>query len=106
MPARALPASLKATPDRKRTLSKSSVVIIAVELVRLRVVGHEQIDPPIIVEIQERNAERFAGWIVQAGLARDILESAIAQVVKERSALAFVEFRRAIRFVLPIEGQV
>src|ERR1700722_2414657 len=45
-------------------VGESAVVVVAIELVRLRVVGYQQIKPAIIVVIQQRNAERLAAWIV------------------------------------------
>ena len=36
-------------------------MVIAIELIRLRVVGYQQIKPAIIVIIKQRNAKRLAG---------------------------------------------
>ena len=62
-------------------LGKRSIVVVAVKLVGLRIVGHEQVEPAVIVKVEQGDAERFAGGIVEAGFAGDIFESAIAQIV-------------------------
>ena len=52
IPPRALPSSLNATPARTATSSKRPSLQVAIQLVRLRVVGDQQIGPavPVIVE--------------------------------------------------------
>src|SRR5205823_14491080 len=75
----------------------------SIQLVRLRVVRDEQIDPPVVVEVEHRNAESLRGRILQPGAARDVFEGAVAAVAIQDGALPVVGFRRAVRLRLPVE---
>src|SRR6185369_12348929 len=71
-------------------VSKRPVVVVAIKLVWLSVVGDEEIHPAVVVVIEQSDAERLARRIVDAGLGGDVFERAVAAIVKQRGALAFV----------------
>src|SRR5579883_2192035 len=87
-------------------ISKRSVVVIVVKLVRLRVVGDEEVQPAVVVIIEQSHPQRFAGGIVETSFFRYIFKPAVAEIMKERCALAFVQFGRAVGFVLAIESAI
>ena len=64
----------------QRYVGESSIAFIAVELIRLSVVGDEQVHPAIAVEVQQRHAERFRSRIMQPGSFRYVLKRTIASV--------------------------
>src|SRR3984885_8203117 len=64
-------------------IGESAVVIIVVELVRLGIVWDEEIEPSVVVVVEQRDAERFAGRIIETCLLRYVLESPIAFVVEQ-----------------------
>ena len=88
---------------RKSLLFKCAVVVVVIQLVRLRVISHKQIEPAVVFIVDESNAERFAGWVEEAGSFGDVLETTVAQVVIEPRALSLVDFRGAIGFMCSIE---
>jgi hypothetical protein len=71
-------------------------VVVAIELVRLCVIRDEQIEPTVVVVVNERHAERFAGGVIETGTLGYVFECAVAQIVEEPRALALVSFRRAV----------
>ena len=85
---------------------KRSVVVVAIELVWLRVVCDEEIEPAVAVVIEQCDAERLVGGIVKTGERGDVFERAVAAIVIERRTLAFVSLRSAVRFVFVVERAV
>ena len=65
-----MPASLKATPAVTASSVNVPLPLLLVELVWLGVVGDEEIQPAVVVVIEQRDAERFAGGIVKPGALR------------------------------------
>src|SRR5262249_41618322 len=85
---------------------ESSVAVVVVELVGLRVIGEEKIRPTVVIVVEQRDAHRFGRWLAESCLLRYILERSIAAVVPQPGGCAFVRFRRAIRLALAIERTV
>src|SRR5277367_1710623 len=69
-------------------IGESSVAVVAVEFIGLRVVGFEYIRPAIAVVVQDGDAQGLGGGIGDAGLRAHFLKTAAAQVVKQAAALA------------------
>jgi len=53
------------------------------------VVGHEDVRPPIIIEVREGNAETFAARIGNAGFDADIFKASVRFLVIENVGDAF-----------------
>ena len=87
-------------------IRKGAVVIVVVKLVGLGVVGHEKVQPAIVVVVEQGHTQRFAGGIVEAGAPGYVFKSSVAPIVKERRAFAFVGLRRAVGFILIVERAV
>jgi len=87
-------------------VGEGAVVIVVVKLVGLGVVGDEEIDPAVVVEVEERDAQRFTGGIGETRFFGDVLKNSVALVVVEAGALAFIGLRRAIGFVFVVERTV
>ena len=87
-------------------VGEGAVLLVLVEAVRLRVVGDEQVEPAVAVVIEERDAERLRGRVVETGFLRRVLELAAAGVAIERRALPLVRLGRAVRLRLAVERAV
>ena len=88
---------------RHADVREGAVSLVAIQLVRLRVVGDEQIEPAVGVVIDQGDAERFGRRVIETGAMRDVLERPVPLVPEQRRALAFVGFRRAIGLRLAVE---
>ncbi len=60
-----------------------AVALIAVELIRLRVVGDQQVRPAVVIVIEHRHAQRFRGAVEDAALRRDVFKGAVAAIAKQ-----------------------
>ncbi len=89
-----------------RFFGECAVAIVAIKLVRLRVIRKQKIGPAVIVKIEHRDTESLRRRLAEAGFLRYVLESAVAAVVPEANGSAFVGFRSAIRFALAVEGAI
>ncbi len=69
IPARAVPASLNATPAATPSSVKVPLPLFLIELVWFGVVGDEEIHPAIVVVVEQRDAECLACRIVNSGSA-------------------------------------
>src|SRR6185369_2968772 len=67
------------------------------------VVRDEEIHPAVVIVIKQRDAQSFACGIVETGARGDVFKTAVAAIVIERGALAFVRLRRAVRLVFAVE---
>ena len=103
MPARALPSALNASRVDGDLLERA-VSQVAIQLVGLGVVRDEQIRPAVLVVVQHRDAERFRAGIEDAARRRDVLEGAVAAIVKQPAGVAAVGFGRAVRLLLAVEA--
>ena len=63
-------------------VGEGAVVIVVVELIRLGIVGYEEVHPAVVIIVQHRYAQGFAGWIVQSGALGDVFKGAVAFVVE------------------------
>ena len=81
-----------------------AVAQVAIELVRLRVVGDEQIRPAVDVVVDHRHAERLRARVEDAARRGDVFEGAVAAVVEQPARVAAVRFRRAVRLLLAVEA--
>ena len=74
-----------------------------VQLVRLGVVGHEQVRPAVVVIVEHGDSERFRAGVEDAGVRRDVFERAVAAVVEEPAGLAAIRFRGAVLLLLSVD---
>jgi hypothetical protein len=91
---------------RHPDLAEGAVAVVVEELVRLRVVGHEEVGPAVAVVVQHRHAERLRRRLMDPGRLRHVLERAVAAVLVEGGALALVGLRRAVALRLAVERAV
>ena len=84
-------------------VAEAAVAAILVELVRLGVVGHEEIGPGVRVEVDQREPERLGPRVLEPGLLGGVLEDAAGKAAVEPQALALVGLRRAVGLALPVE---
>ena len=88
------------------SILECAVSLVAVQAVRLGVVGDENIDPSVAVEVEHGDAQSLRRRVVHAGLPRHVLERSVAAIVKKRRTLALVRLRRAVGFIPPVERAV
>src|SRR6185369_3268795 len=75
---------------------EGSVFAVAVQVARSRIVGHRQIEPPVIIYVNKDRGESVVILRVRnAGLLAHIGESTITVVVEEMVALAWQAARPA-----------
>ena len=91
-------------PGFHRDIFEFSVVQIAIEFVGLRIVGHQQVRPAVLIVIKHRHAERFRAAVENPAAGGDILKRSVAAIVKQPASIAAIGFRRAIRFVHAIQA--
>ena len=89
-----------------RFVHERALAGVAIEPVRLRVVGHEHVEPAVRVVVEQADAEALAGGIVQARPSCHVLERAVAAVVEQERRLALVALGRAVRLRLAVERAV
>ena len=71
-------------PRRVADVLERTVALVAIEVVRRGVVGDEQVEPAVVVEVEERHPEAVeAGGVGHAGPRADVGERAVAVVVEE-----------------------
>ena len=87
-----------------RDVLERAVPLVAIELVRLRVVRHEEIGPAVLIVIQHRHAERLRAGVEDAARRRDVLERAVAAVAEQPARVAAVGLGRAVRLLLAVEA--
>jgi hypothetical protein len=91
---------------RHADVLEAPVAEVLVELVRLRVVGHEHVHPAVAVEVQLREPERLRARVLQAGLLRDVLEGSVGPALVQREARTLVRLGCAVRLGLAVERAV
>ena len=64
----------KANPCRNPSLLEGPILFVHVELIGLRVVGDQDIWPPVTVRIEDGDAKTFRGRIVQSSFLRGIFK--------------------------------
>ena len=83
---------------------KVPFALVAIELVRLRVVRHEDVGPAVLVVIEQRDAQRFRARVEDAAGGGDVLERSVAAVTKQPAGVAAIGLRRAVRLLLAVEA--
>src|SRR5262249_3899540 len=76
--------------------------VVFIKLVRLRVVGDEDVGPTVTVVIDDRHPKRFARRVEESGFFTPVAELP-AYVVIEPRTLALVFLRRAVALVDVVE---
>ena len=87
-----------------RHVFKRAVAQVAVELVGLRVVGDQHVQPAVAVVIHQRHAQRFRGAIEDAALGGDVFEGAVAAVAEQPAGFAVIRLGRAVGFALAVHA--
>ena len=85
-------------------LGEGAVAVVAIELVRLRVVGDEDVGPAVLIVIEQRDAERLRRHVEEAGLGGDVVEGAVAFVAIEPRRAAAIGLRRAVALRLAVDA--
>src|SRR5262252_6472053 len=83
-------------PGGQADLLELSVAFVDEEKIGHRIVRHEQIHQPIVVDIRSDSAERLSGMIRDPGLLADISESAVPIVVEKMAGCGLEETRNTI----------
>src|SRR5437763_16742503 len=76
--------------------SDCAIAVGYVELVRLRIVGQQQVRPAVIVVSENRDAKRFRSGIMQAGIVGYVFELAVAEIMPDTLRHSCIRFRRAV----------
>ncbi len=95
---------LGAERDARRNahLAKPAVPQVPVELVRLRVVGDDEIGPPVALIVDERDTERLRARVEDAARRGHVLERAVAAIAEQPAGVAAVRLGRAVGLRLPV----
>ena len=91
-------------PGLQTELGEGAVAVVAIQLVRLRVVGDEHVRPRVEVVVEQRDAERLRGRVEQTRLRRHVLERAVALVAEQPRRRAAIGLRRAVRLLLAVHA--
>src|SRR5262245_20505455 len=75
---------------RNCLLLEGAITLVQIELVRLRVVGQQDIGPAIIVVVENRDTQALRCGIAKVGLLRGILKLAVSKVVPETSGCSLI----------------
>ena len=90
------PFGPSATPGLDGGVCERAVMLIDPELVFLLVVGHEEIEPAVAIEVGRNGPERRAERLAQAGGDRHIRELPAAQIPVEVIRLRPIDVRPAV----------
>ena len=90
------PESGTDTPAQQRGFRERAVAVVAEQEVGNRVVGHEHVEPPIVIEVRKGDAHALADVRQQARPRRDILECPVAAVPIEAVRQALEDSRMAV----------
>ena len=88
----------------ERDVPEAAVALIAIELVRLCVVGDEDVRPAVLIVIEQRDTERLRAGVEDAAGRGHVLEGAVAAIAEQPAGLAAVRLRRAVRLLLAVEA--
>ena len=88
----------------ERHVLERAVPQVAIQLVRLRVVGHEDVGPAVLIVIEQRDAERLRARVEDAARGGDVLERAVAAVAEQPAGLTPIGFGRAVGLLLAVEA--
>ena len=91
------PSSLKATPASDPISLKLTVALIAIEIVRLPIIGDKEIKLAIVVEVRPHSSQaKVVFGVVDPGFRSDLGKSAVAVVVIERIGRSLQATRPAL----------
>src|ERR1700722_5584050 len=85
--------STERKPSFHRGIFECAIALIAIKLVGLSVIGHEQIGPAVIVVLEQCYSQRFGAAVENSARRRHIFERAIAAVMKEPAGGPAIRFR-------------
>ena len=91
-------------PGLHRGIFECAVVLVAIKLVGLSVIGHEQVGPAIGIVVEQCHSQRFGTAVEDSTRRRDIFERAVAAIMKEPASGSAIRFGGAVRFVLTVEA--
>ena len=77
---------------------------VPVEIVGLGVVRHREVEEPVAVEVEDRDAESLPPGVEESRFPRDVGEPVRPVVPVEDGARPVVGLRRAVALVHPVEG--
>ena len=72
-------------PRRQRGLREDGPALVVKEEVRGEIVGHEQVDAAVLVEVGKHRAQPLAVGAIETRRARDVGERAVAVVAEARA---------------------
>src|SRR5439155_5502500 len=81
-----------------------AILLVAIKLVGLGVIGHEQIRPAIMIVVQQCNSQRFRTAVENSARRGHVFKSTVALIVEEPAGGAAIGFGSAVRFVLSIKA--
>ena len=87
-------------PGQHPDVFERAVAAVLEELVGLRVVGHEEVRPAVVVEVEHDDAQRLRRGRAHAGGRRHVFEGRVAPVAIERAALPLIRLGRAVRLLV------
>ena len=87
---------------RDAVFAERAVAFVPVQLVRLGVVRLEDVGPTVGVIVEDGDAERLGGRIVDARAHADVLEGAVSPVAVQDGRLPLVGLRRAVALGGPV----
>src|SRR5450759_4457742 len=90
--------------DSNGYVFKRTFALIPIKLIGLRVIGHQQIGPAIVVVVEHGYAQGLRAAVENSARGRDVLKGSIAAIAKQPAGLSAVGFGRAIRLVLAVEA--
>src|SRR5437764_5919887 len=85
---------------------EGAVAIVAIELVGLSVIRKQEIGPAVVVKIEHGDTESFRRGIAETGFLGNVFKRTVAAIVPEANGNTFVGFRRAVGFILAVEGAI
>src|SRR2546427_583718 len=84
------------------TQVKCAVAHVSVELVGLRVVGHEQIGPAVLVIVEHRYTQRLRTGVENAARCRDVFKCPVTAIAEEPAGFSPVCLGGAVGLVLSV----
>jgi hypothetical protein len=89
--------------SREPDILELAVPLVAIELVRLGVVGHDDVGPAVLVVIQQRNTERLRAGVENSGRRGDVLEGTVAAIAEQPAGFTAVRLWCAVGLLLAVE---
>ena len=94
------PAELVVRHTRRQgDVGKRAVAVVEIQKVLVGIVGDEDVGPPVVVEVRDGYAERFALRIEDAGPLGDVGEPAVPQVSVQATRFTLILLGCCVRLV-------